>query len=177
MTDRDHHARPDAESESARRLDECMTRRNRTEFVAGGIAMTVLVVTAVVILATASAPFDFVQAAAQLLLAAGLAFALWRLMRHVQRQRQEEPGRSPRETLAVRLRRERDLVASVRSWYIGPMLPGFVLLWGSFLLAGFVVVAAVGAALTAALMVWIANANARAARDFDSQLRALGSAA
>ena len=124
-------------AEQSRALDACIDRRNRTEAVAGGIAIVLLVVGGISTLTgEASGIGATITGLGQLLVAVGLAAALWRLRRHTELQARPTPALGLRAGLAERLRRERDLTGSALRWYIGPALPGFVLLWGGMLVSG-----------------------------------------
>ncbi|MEZ5845002.1 MAG: hypothetical protein R3D27_14880 [Hyphomicrobiaceae bacterium] len=155
------------------RLDECAGRRNRIEYLVGGGAMVLLLATGAVGLASSQDTPAMITAIGSLILAGGLAVALSRLNRHAAAEHRRPPVTDAKRALIGRLRRERDLLRSVWSWYIGPMLPGFVLIWGGLIAGGSVGAALVGSLITIVAIAWIANANRRAAAGFDRQIREL----
>jgi hypothetical protein len=159
------------------KLDACIERRNRAELIAGGLAIAFLVGCGAIGLWGSTNLPDRIAALGLILVAAGLGFTLWRLNRHVAAQRRKTPDMSPKAALVGRLRRERDLLRSVSAWYIGPILPGFVLAWGGMFAGGSVGTASVGIIITVAAIAWIARANRRAAAEFDSQLHDIEPAA
>jgi hypothetical protein len=170
MTDKTWNTSSDSLAVQRQRFEACLERRNRTEFIAGGLAIAFLIVAGAIGFWGSTRLADRVAALGLILAAAGLGFTLWRLNRHVTVQRRETPEMSPKAALAGRLRRERDLLRSVWVWYIGPMVPGFVLAWGGMFAGGSVGTAIVGIAITVAAIAWVARANSRAAAEFDSQL-------
>jgi hypothetical protein len=173
MTENSPDLSPDSLSARRGRLNACLRRRNRTEFIAGGAAMAFLVVAGAIGLADSTSGSDTVAASGLILVAAGLVVMLWRLQRHAVAQRME-PSRSDQKAgFAGQLRRERDLLRSVWNWYIGPVVPGFVLVWAGMFAGGSVGVAMIGTFITVAMLAWIARANFRAAAEFDNQLREL----
>lgn len=159
------------------RMEASLARRNRTEFIAGSVAIAFLIVSGILGLIGAADTPDTLAALGLLVVAFGLAMVLWRLRLHIIAQRREAADRNSEVALAAGLRRERDLLRSVWSWYIGPMLPGLALVWGAMVAGGSVGTALIGAAISIAALAWIARANRRAAAAFDDQLQALGSPA
>lgn len=72
------------------------------------------------------------------------------------------------------LERQRDLIGDVWSWYIGPVIPGFVMLTiGSAIAnprASHLVILGILDVLTAAFFVFVAKLNSRAARSLQRQI-------
>lgn len=154
-------------------FDACLTRRNRVEFATGGAATAVLIIVGVSSLYGSTTLLDALAGIGLILAAGGLATALSRLSSHISRHRGVEPVVSQKVALAQRLTRERDLLRSVLAWYIGPMLPGFALTWGSMIAAGNIGTVLIGIGTTVAAMAWIWRANNRVADRFDEQLHEL----
>lgn len=74
------------------------------------------------------------------------------------------------------LRRERDALASVWLWYIGPILPGVAIIYVDALLKvrGIGVMVAILAGLvTIAFFAWVIAINRRGARELDAELKAV----
>jgi hypothetical protein len=157
-----------------RRLKECLDRRNRLEVLASGITIAILLAGAVLVMSQGPSMRDLVSALGCLLLAAGLGAIVWRVRSHVAVQRSSLPRLDAKARLAERLRSERDLLASVWTWYVGPLLPGFLLLWGGALFSGNGTAAVLGTVATAAVIWWVVRQNRRAAASFDRQLREIG---
>lgn len=174
MTDRNDMTSSEQSAAQRRRLETCLARRNRTEFVAGGAASVFLLAAGVTGLVRAGTMTGAVAAVGLLLVAGGLVAVLWRLRRHVAAQSGVVAGESPTAMLAGRLRRERDLLRSVWAWYIGPLVPGLVLVWGALFAGGAFGTALAGTAISVIAAVWIARANHRAAAAYDDQIRQLG---
>jgi hypothetical protein len=177
MTDEPNRIQPASISTQRGRFDACLERRNRMEFIAGGVAIVVLIVSGAVGFAGSENLPDMIAALGLMLVAAGLGATLWRLSRHVAVQKREVPGASPKAALVDRLRRELDLLRSVWGWYIGPMLPGLVLVWGAMFAGGSTGTALAGTVTTIAALAWVVHANRRTAAELDSQLRELEPAA
>lgn len=168
------NAFPDQLVAQRERFDACLDRRNRSELIAGGVAMAFLLVAGTFGSLGATNLPDLIAALGLILVAVGLGVTLWRLKRHVAAQGGARSDSSPQAALVPRLRRESEFLRSVWSWYIGPLLPGFVLAWGGMLAGGSVGTALVGIVITVVAVAWIARANLRAAAEFDSQRHEIG---
>jgi hypothetical protein len=173
MIEKTTNARSDSLAAQHGRFDACLERRNRAEFIAGGIAIVFLVVSGAIGFWGSTDLADRIAALGLILVAVGLGFTLWRLNRHVALQRRATPDKSPKAALVERLQRERDLLRSVWAWYVGPIVPGFLLAWGGMVAGGSLGTAIVGIAISVAAIAWIVRANSRAAAEFDDQLHEL----
>ena len=144
--------------------DRMHLRRDRAEYMAGALSGIAFVVLAWMRLAVASGPADVVAGIGFLALTAGIVGAL--VMLH--RRRRTIRAASERSEA---LRRERDLLRSARWWYLGPMVPGFLLVLGAGIVSrpatGLVVLAVVGA-----FLVWVDRQNRQAARAVERELAA-----
>jgi len=80
------------------------------------------------------------------------------------------------ESYRALLRRERDALASAWLWYVGPMIPGMILLYGEALLNvkgnGLIFVGLAGAG-TIVFVIWVIRINRRGARELDTELKLL----
>lgn len=110
-------------------LDGMIRRRNRMEYLTGGLAAAFLLVIGLIALSSAGTAADLVRAAGFLLLAAGLGIAGIRLFRGSRPSSGEDLAVSGREHLLARLERERRLLKSAWLWYVAPLVPGFVLVY------------------------------------------------
>jgi len=109
-------------------LDRLVRRRNRMEYLTGGLAAAFLLVIGLIVLSGAETAADLLRAAGFLLLAAGLGIAGIRLFRG-SRPAGGDIAASGREHLLARLERERRLLESAWLWYVAPLVPGFVLVY------------------------------------------------
>ncbi len=114
---------------------------------------------------------DTIAVLGMILVAAGLGVTLWHLHQHAAVQRQESCDADRKVAFIRLLRRECELLRYVWAWHIGPVLPGFLFVWGGMLAGGSIGVAIIGIVITAIGFAWIAGANLRAATKFDHQLR------
>jgi hypothetical protein len=162
---------PEPLSEQRQRFEACLRRRNRGEFAAGAVAMVLLIGWGAVGLSQSTNVPDTIAVLGMILVAAGLGVTLWHLHQHAAVQRQEACDADRKVAFIRLLRRECELLRSVWAWYIGPVLPGFLLVWGGMLAGGSIGVAIIGIVITAIGFAWIAGANLRAATEFDHQLR------
>lgn len=158
-----------------RRLDACIEHRNRAEASAASVAIILLVVFGAMGLSGSAELHQSIAASGLILVAAGLAYTLWKLRRHATLQHGAIDSRG--DTDAAWLRRERDLLRTVWAWYVAPVLPGFLLTWGAMLAGGAVGTALFGMAVTLCVLAWIISANVHAAAEFDRRLRDLERAA
>ncbi len=110
-------------------LDRLVRRRNRMEYLTGGLAAAFLLVIGLIVLSGAETAADLVRAAGFLLLAAGLGIAGMRLFRGSRPSSGEDLAATGREHLLARLERERRLLKSAWLWYVAPLVPGFVLVY------------------------------------------------
>lgn len=158
----------------ANRLDRVVQRRNFVETFAGGIAVALLGGIGITELLAGGGPADMLMSGGFVLLALGIGLAVsvlyWR-----SRTPDVDPAESGLQFHRRRLVRERDMLGSAWLWYVGPSVPGFLLIYGAaFAVPGMnTVFLAVAGALTAALLVFIAVLNLRAARRIDDEIAAL----
>lgn len=110
-------------------LDRLIYRRNRMEYLTGGLAAAFLLVIGLIALWGADTAADLARAAGFLLLTAGLGIAGIRLFRGSRPGSDGDLAATGREHLLSRLERERRLLASAWLWYVLPLVPGFVLVY------------------------------------------------
>lgn len=149
-------------------------RRNIREYVAGGVAAAFLAVMGVLTFIRGETPADFVMATGFLALTAGLLLVGWHLF-HNSGSVAGDLAVSGRAHLRGRLEREHRLLASVWSWYVGPMVPGFVLVYfGAWMVdPDKPLFVAIAGGLTLVLMVGVVLANRHAARMMEREIRKL----
>ena len=144
--------------------DDNRVQRDRAEYLSGGAAALAFVAIAAMRLWRAVGPVDMVAGVGFLALAAGLAVALATLYRR------RRVARQARGRVAA-LRQERDLLRSARWWYLGPLVPGFLLVLGAGIAArpllGIVVLAVI-----AGFFVWVDRQNRQAAEALDREIAA-----
>jgi|GEM_PF-558300 len=162
----------------ASRLDQRVRRRNRFEFIAGGLASLILLVAGIATLAGATSTADLLNGLGSLALVAGFAFIASHILRLSQRARLPSLHLDGHAHYLARLRRERRLLGSAWAWYVGPLVPGFLMIYGSQLLPpdpdpAF---ALIGGGVTLAVLIGVVILNLRAARCIDRELRALAAA-
>ncbi|RWB98688.1 hypothetical protein [Mesorhizobium sp. M4B.F.Ca.ET.143.01.1.1] len=155
-------------------LSRTIKRRNTLEYVAGGIAAAFLLVMSVIALLAARAVAHWVMGAGFATLALGMVFVGLYIFRKSTRVGTDMAA-SGMDHLKRRLEHERDLLRSAWLWYVGPMVPGFVLSYLGYWMANperpiFVLVAG---GLTFALAVFVVVLNRRAARQIESEIRSL----
>ena len=102
-----------------------IARRNRREWVAGGVVIPVYLAYAWIF------PY-WVTKLGALLCVAGVCVLLWQLQRRAaQRPLPEALGQDLLAFHRAELQRQHDAVRTVWRWYLGPLLPGLaVFLWG-----------------------------------------------
>ncbi|MER8523138.1 hypothetical protein NKH56_27875 [Mesorhizobium sp. M1076] len=78
--------------------------------------------------------------------------------------------------LKRRLEHQRDLLRSAWLWYVGPMVPGFLLIYLGYWMAdpGRPIFAFVAGGLTFVFLVLVVVLNRRAARGIEAEIRGLG---
>lgn len=152
-------------------LEATVARRNRRELVAAAVVIVAFSAIAV----AAADPLGQLGAAA---IAAGAVFVSYTLLRRGRTA--APPAALALECVAWRkaeLVRERDLLAGIWRWYLGPLVPGFVMFLASGALradtTGELAIHAVVAAVSVAVFGGIGWANAAAARALDAELRAM----
>lgn len=155
-------------------LSRTIRRRNILEYVAGGIAAAFLLVMSVVTFLAARTVAHWVMAAGFATLALGMVIVGLHIFRKSTRA-SADMAASGTDFLMLRLERERDLLRSAWLWYVGPMVPGFVLSYLGYWMANpeRPIFALVGGGLTFALAVFVVILNRRAARRIESEIRSL----
>ncbi|MGV6873788.1 hypothetical protein ACUSIJ_13985 [Pseudochelatococcus sp. B33] len=109
-------------------IDRATRRRNMLEYVAGGAAAAFLAVMSVFTFMRAEDAADFVLAGGFALLVAGMLVAGRHLHRN-SRKLHTDLAQNGIAHLRRRLERERNLLRSAWLWYVGPMVPGFALIY------------------------------------------------
>ncbi|PWJ94917.1 hypothetical protein C8D77_1011603 [Mesorhizobium loti] len=155
-------------------LSRTTTRRNTLEYIAGGMAAAFLLVMSVVTFLAARTAADWTMAAGFATLTLGLVAVGLNIFRKSTRA-DADLAASGIDHLQRRLLGERDLLRSAWLWYLGPMVPGFVLIYlGSWAAhPDRPIFALVGGASTFAFLVFVVILNRRAARRIDTEIRAL----
>ncbi|MFL9840953.1 hypothetical protein ABS767_08275 [Sphingomonas sp. ST-64] len=111
----------------------------------------------------------------------GTCAVMWNLWR---RRPHDDPAALARDAhgyLRSQLVEQRDALASVARWYLGPFMPGMTLFVGAMVhesaqrmpLAAALVIGAIGAGVIAATFWMVLGLNRRAARSLDQQIAAL----
>lgn len=157
-----------------RRLDRATARRDRREYLAGGLAALVLLAASIAIFLDADSLADTLMATGFLALVLGLAFSGLHLSRASRGH--GDVAASGVEHLVRRLGRERDLLRSAWLWYVGPLLPGFLLVYGAAVLAGSPFFAAIAGGSTLAFLLLVVVLNRRAAARLEREISALRAA-
>jgi uncharacterized membrane protein YfcA len=152
----------------AARFEKKISWRNLREYAAGGIAM----VWFGFLLVRAHDPLARIAFG---LLIAGLVFVLYRLHRNGRARNLAEVGDAAcLQFYRSELERQRDLISNVWPWYLGPLVPGLVMLtiasaWSNphlLNLAGLTV----GDLFAAGVLFFIWKLNSRAARSLQKQI-------
>ena len=158
----------------SRLLRRRVLRRDLTEYAAG---LLVIVIFGVFALSAASWPMQI----ACLVTILGTGVVMWNLWR---RRPQDDPAALARDALGYlrgQLIAQRDALASVARWYLGPFLPGMVLFIGAMVhesaqtmpLAAALAIGGIGAGVIAAAFWYVFRLNRRAACALDQQIAAL----
>ncbi len=155
-------------------LDRVTRRRNMMEYLAGGAATVFLLIMAALTFSRAGAPVDFVMAGGFGTLAAGLLLVGCYLFRS-SRPVETDLATSGRDHLGRRLERERRLLATAWLWYVGPMVPGFVLIYVGYWMSNpeNPIFPTVAGGLTLAFLIVVVMVNRYAARKIEREIRAL----
>jgi hypothetical protein len=160
----------------ASKLQSVVWRRNAVEYAAGALVIAAFGAVAFVM------PGILVKIGSGLI-AAGTAYVMWRL--HVLARAASRDEMSAAESLSHFYRRElarqRDALASIWRWYLGPLIPGLAVFWIATVANVPVrpaawTIAAVGVAVSAAVFIGIAAANKRAAKNLQAEIDALDAA-
>lgn len=161
--------------ERHRWLEDRIRRRNRREYVAGGVVFAAALLLAGWMLAGGADPHRIAVAAGALLLGAGAAFACAQLHRRTGGPVTIDGSDSTRACYRADLVRQRDALRSVFGWYIAPFLPGLVLIYAAVLLGPGTdrPHALILAALTAVFLAWVLQMNRKAAAGIDAEVQAL----
>jgi hypothetical protein len=153
------------------RLDGRIRRRNRIEYIAGGLTFAVFAVFAVRQIVRGI--FD-VETLGAILLLFGVMTVVWQLHRRTGPVA-IDGARPSIEIYRSELRRQRDALASVWLWYVAPCVPGLVTMYVAVLLKtearNWPFVGAVGV-MQIAFVTWVIHINRRAARILDAELDA-----
>lgn len=159
-----------------RQIEAKATRRNRIEYVAGGIVAVFLLTAGVATLIDAATLGSTITGLGHLAVAAGTLWVVYRLHRLQTAARIAAPDAPILSHLQNRLAAEREMLRTAWRWYVGPLVPGFVLIYGGAALEPepnwFVFWT--GTLLTVAIIGAIAWANRRAAKRVDAALTHLG---
>ena len=158
---------PDAEAlrRHEQKLEAVASRRNRIEYIAGGIAILVLGAAGLFTLAHAATLGSVVSGIGHLAVAAAMVWVLLRLARMQRAARVGAPGTPILTHLRDRLAAERDMLRRAWAWYVAPLVPGFAMIYGGAALEpepNWLIFWA-GSVFTGAVVIWVAWLNRRAA--------------
>lgn len=151
-------------------LERRLGRRNLIEYLTA--AMMIVAVVGLVLLDIRLGAFG-TGSIGLILLGIGGGVVAWQLHRRTGGRAAIDGARPSIEAYRDTLRRERDALASVARWYIGPMVPGMATIYVSAFLkvppGGRLLVIALVAA-TAIAMIWIIRLNRRGAEAMAAEL-------
>jgi hypothetical protein len=151
-------------------LERRVGRRNMIEYLTA--ALVIVGVVGLVLLDVRLGAFG-IGTVGLILLGIGGGVVAWQLHRRTGGAMPIDGARPSIEAYRDSLRRERDALASVARWYIGPMVPGMVTIYaGAFLKVppgGRLFVIAL-AAVTAIAMAWVIRINRRGAQRIADEL-------
>ncbi|GLQ78823.1 hypothetical protein GCM10007881_23390 [Mesorhizobium huakuii] len=155
-------------------LSRTTKRRNTAEYVTGGMAAAFLLVISVVTFLAADTSAEWIMAVGFAALVLGLLLVGLNIFRKSTRAG-FDLATSGMGHLQQRLAHERDLLRSAWLWYIGPMVPGFVMIYlGSWATnPARPTFALVGGGSTLAVIALVIILNRRAARRIETEIRAL----
>lgn len=160
--------------ERERKLTRTTTRRNALEYLAGGTAALFLLVMAVLTFIKGDSAIDMLIAAGFATLTIGMVLAGLHLFTHSRRIKAHgDMAATGIDHLRRRLAHERVLLQSAWLWYVGPLMPGFVMIYGGMFLAGSVSFAFTAGGLTFAFLLFVAIVNRRAAAKLEHEMRDL----
>jgi hypothetical protein len=160
----------------SQRLDERIRKRNRFEYIAGGIAITgSLLLAGWLLLGGPVGGPDLMVGGGFLALAIGALVAMIQLRRRTGGSRVPDGARSTLASYRAELLRQRDALRSVFGWYIAPFVPGFLLIYGASFLDSAAALWAVllPAGITVAFLIWVHHVNRKAADCLDDEIAAL----
>lgn len=160
----------------ARTLETTVLARNRTEYIAGGlVALLMLVLGALSLHSGISTPDDAVATLGLFTLAAGAVVVCVQLYRRTGRPRAMSGAVASLAAYRAELVRQRDALRAIWLWYLAPMLPGILLIYGADLFrpqpAWWLTFSLLGATL--AFFILVAALNHRAAAHIDTEIEAL----
>lgn len=157
-----------------RLLSERAGRRNRIELIAATAVAGLMAIIGVFSLLSAASPLGVAFGSGFLLLAAGTAMVAWQLVR-MEGAGDPAPAASVQESLVRRLEAERDTLRSSWLWYVGPTLPGFVVIYGAAIAGtgGGSLLVWLAVAATAAFLAYVVMLNRHVADSLDAELRQL----
>ena len=169
-------ADPGACEDRTTRFERTIRRRNAVEYAAGALVIALFGVPGAMALLRGEIAF----ALSFLLVVAGTGVVLWNLHRRGSNLARV-PESNCRDHLRRQYERQRDALAAVPAWYIGPLLPGTIALYATVTAkvaakAGWMTALsgiAGPAAITFGIFAAIALLNLWAARRLDREIRAL----
>lgn len=157
-----------------RQFTRTTTRRNTLEYLAGGTAALFLLFMAVFTFIKGDSAIDMLIASGFAALVIGMVLAGLHLFTQSRRIKGDsDVAATGVDHLRQRLEHERVLLQSAWLWYVGPSMPGFVMIYGGMFLAGNVSFAFTGGGLTFAFLLFVAIINRRAAAKLEREIRDL----
>lgn len=160
--------------ERERQLTWVTTRRNTLEYLAGGAAALFLLIMAVFTFIKGDSAIDMLIASGFAALVIGMVLAGLHLFIQSRRIKgHSDVAATGVDHLRRRLEHERVLLQSAWLWYIGPLMPGFVIIYGGMFLAGKVSFAFTAGGLTFAFLLLVVIINRRAAGKLEHEIRDL----
>ncbi|MGE0313346.1 MAG: hypothetical protein AB7P21_17185 [Lautropia sp.] len=156
-------------------LERDAMRRNRFEYVAGLVSIALLALAGTTMIATGEDGGVVASGAGHLLVAGGIATVLLRLYRRSPPAAGMRTKRGGADRLAARLETERELLGSAWRWYVAPIVPGFLLVYGGLAFSEDANRAVIvgGATFTAGVLGWVVALNRRASHRMARRLEHL----
>lgn len=160
--------------ERERQLTRTTTRRNTLEYLAGGTAALFLLVMAVLTFIKGDSAIDMLIASGFAAVVIGMVLAGLHLFTRSRRIKgHSDMAATGVDHLRRRLEHERVLLQSAWLWYVGPLMPGFIIIYGGMFLAGNVSFALTAGGLTFAFLLFVVIINRRAAAKLEHEIRDL----
>lgn len=161
----------------ARAFDATIRRRNQFEILAGAVVVVFGVVAGTLsMLGGIETPDQGIRALGLFALSIGAAFVTWQMLVRAGARTTVSGAVPSSQSFRAELIRQRDALRSVWLWYVLPMMPGFLLIYGADIFAPnasvWLSAGLLGATvLVAGIVVWM---NEVAARAIDAEIAALG---
>ncbi|MGO4569329.1 hypothetical protein AB4Z52_30860 [Rhizobium sp. 2YAF20] len=157
-----------------RQFTRTTNRRNTLEYLTGGSAALFLLFMAVFTFITGDSAIDMLIASGFAALVTGMVCVGLHLFTKSRRIKgHKDMAATGIDHLTRRLEHERVQLRSAWLWYVGPMIPGFAMIYGGMFLAGKVSFAFTADGLTFAFLLFVAVLNRRAAAKLEGEIEDL----